>query len=412
VDISDPDTTFAVDFCYHPGYGVNVALYDHYAYVAADQGGGGFYVIDIADPENMCVVDTVWLWISYGVTTEGGYGYIVTNDYLRVLDLSDPAHPAQIASCIPGAFCRNLTVRDGLAYVVGGGLEVFDVSNPYVPVSLGCADLPGISRDIVLWEDYAFIAADAAGVRVFDISDPNAMTEVAFYNTPGKAWGLVVDTTIIYLADSSHFGVYEFLNDFPVIALRPDTLDYGEVPLDSVECREFWVVNSGTDTLVIDSILSDHDAFVWINDPLYIVMPGESLIVAVCYAPPDTLAHEGRITVYSNAGDPWVTCLGRGVLITGTPRPTPLPAEYAFLPAYPNPFNASTNLRFTLPHSARVEMIAYDLLGREAAVIADGQFLAGSHEVSWQCGGCASGVYVVVMRTEAFRASQKRLLMR
>ena len=44
-----------------------------------------------------------------------------------------------------------------------------------------------------------------------------------------------------------------------------------------------------------------------------------------------------------------------------------LPTEFALHPAYPNPFNPSTTLRFDLPEAAQVYLVVYDLLGREVA---------------------------------------------
>jgi hypothetical protein len=60
----------------------------------------------------------------------------------------------------------------------------------------------------------------------------------------------------------------------------------------------------------------------------------------------------------------------------------------------PNPFTATTTIRFGLPASGSVTLRLYDVQGRTVAMPLDGARLeAGSHEVSLQRGSLAGGVY-------------------
>ncbi len=78
---------------------------------------------------------------------------------------------------------------------------------------------------------------------------------------------------------------------------------------------------------------------------------------------------------------------------------------------YPNPFNASTTIRYAVGTGSRstgiggstggqgisfswVRLVVYDLLGREVSVLVDGEIAAGIHEVKFEGGELASGVYV------------------
>jgi hypothetical protein len=505
VDISDPDTTFLVDVVLHPGYGVNVALRGNYAYVAADN-NGGLFTINISNPANMILAGTSWTGETYGIVWAGDHAYAVVQNQLRVLSFPDSVNAVIIGSCDGQAFCRNLTVRDNFAYVVGGGLEIFDISDTTAPVSVSFTPLPGFARDIVLWSNFAYIAADTAGLRVFDISNPSAPVEVGYYNTPGKAWGLTADENIIYLADSSRFGVYEFYGapfirvtspnggeswacqephaitwtssgvwgnvtllinrhypnglwdlieeqapntgsydwmvsgpvaeecrikivsadsisigdtsdaDFAAIRgcldLHPNVLAFGLVPVDSTAFNEFWVVNCGTDTLFVDSMCSDNPVFWDVTDFPAIIAPAESAEVGMAFQPLEGREYVGHFTVYSSAGDSSVLLTGTGWEWGAATSPTALPTEFALLPVYPNPFNASATISFSVPRASQVAIRAYDVLGREAATIADREFGAGWQQVSWSCDFCASGMYVIVMTASGTRCSQKALLMR
>jgi hypothetical protein len=57
---------------------------------------------------------------------------------------------------------------------------------------------------------------------------------------------------------------------------------------------------------------------------------------------------------------------------------------------FPNPFRASTQVRFSLPARSNVKLAVYDVAGRQIASLADGAWDAGSHAVSWS-GATASG---------------------
>lgn len=82
------------------------------------------------------------------------------------------------------------------------------------------------------------------------------------------------------------------------------------------------------------------------------------------------------------------------------PRPLPLNQSSATASTqnYPNPFNPSTTIRFHLNQNKRVRLFIYDVTGQLTRVLADGEFIAGDHTITWngrnQNGvAVASGVY-------------------
>ncbi len=71
-----------------------------------------------------------------------------------------------------------------------------------------------------------------------------------------------------------------------------------------------------------------------------------------------------------------------------------LPAEVMLLGNYPNPFNPETTIRYSLPESAHVRLAAYDLAGREVAVLVDSVQSAGEHSARFDGRDLPSGSYV------------------
>ncbi len=74
------------------------------------------------------------------------------------------------------------------------------------------------------------------------------------------------------------------------------------------------------------------------------------------------------------------------------PRTAPLP-EISNLRAYPNPFNATTLIRFDLAKPIALHISIVNEQGREIATIADRLFSAGQQSLEWNATGVASGNY-------------------
>jgi hypothetical protein len=71
------------------------------------------------------------------------------------------------------------------------------------------------------------------------------------------------------------------------------------------------------------------------------------------------------------------------------------PTGIALDAAYPNPFNPSTLLNFQIERGGHVSMKAFDVLGRQVAVLIDGVRTAGEHSVTFEAGPLPSGRYIV-----------------
>jgi len=82
------------------------------------------------------------------------------------------------------------------------------------------------------------------------------------------------------------------------------------------------------------------------------------------------------------------------------------PQEVTLFGNYPNPFSARTRIAYDLPAAARVRLIVYDVLGREVARLVDEERPAGRHEVTWETGALASGMYFCRLVTEDANGNQ------
>jgi hypothetical protein len=89
-----------------------------------------------------------------------------------------------------------------------------------------------------------------------------------------------------------------------------------------------------------------------------------------------------------------------------------LPKEYALGQNYPNPFNPSTSITYGLPRASHVRLSVYDVLGREAAVLVNGEMDAGYHEVRFDGANLSSGVYLYQLHAGDYVSVKRMLLVR
>jgi len=78
-----------------------------------------------------------------------------------------------------------------------------------------------------------------------------------------------------------------------------------------------------------------------------------------------------------------------------------IPNKSELLGAFPNPFNPSTNIRFRLANSQAVQLVVFDLLGRQVAFKELQKLSSGQHQVSFDASEFASGMYVYQLRLNA-----------
>ncbi len=101
--------------------------------------------------------------------------------------------------------------------------------------------------------------------------------------------------------------------------------------------------------------------------------------------------------------------------VTGvaTPLRTSLPSKVTLLSNYPNPFNSTTRISFTIPKSERVSLTVYDVLGRKVATLMNNeQLTAGTHEKIWNANKLATGIYFYRLQTGSSVFTKKMMYLK
>ncbi len=89
-----------------------------------------------------------------------------------------------------------------------------------------------------------------------------------------------------------------------------------------------------------------------------------------------------------------------------------LPTKYQLFQCYPNPFNPSTQIKYSIIQKSHVSLKVYDILGKEVATIVDEEQEPGEKSISWVASGVASGIYFYQLRAQGFIDTRKMILLK
>ena len=254
VDVSDPTAPTLLTRYEPMGWDRDVALFDGGAYLAANR---LYYVPDIdATPLEAIEISN---WSPSLVEVAGDRAYLVLDERLVLLDITDPVSPTLLGEynlpdrayiqclaavgdyayvvveydgggsddvqletidfLIPtepllmsrvqlGYFATNMAVAGDIAYVVHyawyseyyGLLRTIDVSNPDQPAILGKCCTQGGGYDVAVAGEYAYIANGERGFAVIDVSQPITPVLVGRCDLPGETRRVAVLGDIAYVS--------------------------------------------------------------------------------------------------------------------------------------------------------------------------------------------------------------------
>ena len=86
--------------------------------------------------------------------------------------------------------------------------------------------------------------------------------------------------------------------------------------------------------------------------------------------------------------------------------------EVVLLGNFPNPFNPTTEISFSLPWASHVKLEIFNVMGQKVATLVDGRREAGEHVVQWDGSAVASGVYLYRLQTGDFVDTKKMILLK
>ncbi len=86
--------------------------------------------------------------------------------------------------------------------------------------------------------------------------------------------------------------------------------------------------------------------------------------------------------------------------------------EFRLTEVYPNPFNAQSTIKYSVPSTEFVDISVYDINGQKIHTLVSRQVNSGNHEINWNAGDIPSGVYFIMLSSDNFVQTQRVTLMK
>ena len=92
---------------------------------------------------------------------------------------------------------------------------------------------------------------------------------------------------------------------------------------------------------------------------------------------------------------------------------SPLPGNPKIQKLYPNPFNPSLSISFSIPNDEITRVAIYNTIGEQVEVVRESEMLsAGNYTLFWNAASHPSGMYIVQIQTKSFTDARKALLVK
>ena len=89
-----------------------------------------------------------------------------------------------------------------------------------------------------------------------------------------------------------------------------------------------------------------------------------------------------------------------------------VPLAFGLKQNFPNPFNPSTQINFTVPVTSNVQLKVFDTNGSEVATLVNQSKAAGTYAVEFNASNLASGIYYYTITAGSFSTTKKMILMK
>jgi choice-of-anchor B domain-containing protein len=383
----------------------------------------GFYIVDATNPGTPVEVTKVTgivgfdvkVWDHYVYTCDGGSGGLS-----RIVDISDVNSPI----ILPGTFrsTHNIAISDqGIMYTEYPGLRAYDLGpDPENPDSLWHANSNG--HDSTPGGDrlYDFTGYDQS-VKIWDVSNPASPSVISTIYDPALNYS--------HSGDASADGNYLYVCDELATHPEPDIVVYditnlasptrvGDLGEPSATIHNLYVVGD----LAFIAHYTAGFRTLDLSDPA-------NPTVADTY---DTSAQTGEgydgafgIYPYAPGGLIYVCDQPNGLYIfsvegfngapTGVGSTAPVAARLE--QNFPNPFNPSTTIAYSLDASGPVTLSVFDVTGARVRTLVDASRPSGRHQVEWngtddRGRAVASGVYYCRLDASGGELTRKMVLLK
>jgi len=413
LDVSDPEIPTLLGSATTANNARDIAVSGNYAFLAINV--SGLSVFNISNPAApVYVTRKNTLGSAFGVEIAGGYIFIANGSQgLFVMDISNPEDPSFASSYSLDGFARDICIQGNYAYIADGygGLRIMDISNPLSPTLKGTLTT-GNAWSVDAYGNYAFIADYSSGLVIADISDPANPHVVGTSNESKSAQGVATDGNTAFVADGANGLLVFDVSDPSSPTLKGyyrtnQSAQKAKLSGNNVFVADgedgLYIIEYSQDTAILitsfEAELTSDKKAVRLNWDLATdenlrgvrVLRSredlEGLVEPVCISgilPPHTTTWTDSDIEYGFTYKYSIEVLGEKATYTSYEVAVKIPdAGLSLEQNFPNPFNPSTSIRFSLPSEEWVSLKIYSSSGHLVRKLYQCVLSSGQHKIRW-----------------------------
>lgn len=209
----------------------------------------------------------------------------------------------------------------------------------------------------------------------------------------------------------------------PILTLVQTNLDFGNIDIGGEVVLSFNFSNTGDANMIGTLQIPDpYSLDSTVEPPLrfmnYVLPAGESMELSIAFRPIEEGVFAGFLILSSddpNANSINIPLMGSATPVDNQDIVNPILTELKG--NYPNPFNPTTSLRFSLKERGYVTIDIFNILGQKVKTLVNNELAAGLHNVSWNGlddnkRPVSSGVYFYKMQSGTYSNTRKMILMK
>jgi len=383
------------------GYVVRIATKDNHVFAPAGAWAeGGFYSINVEDPENPVASDFIEVDGTFDIEVKGNYAYLTRYTWLDVVDISDPDNLTVVASYTinaAGLEVFELVISGNHLFIVDwDGFHIYEIldNGELDYVSYFYAGIMYVANGLAVQGDYVYMSCngpsvDAGAIMIVDISDLTNPQETAYYLVNDYLHTIAVKDNYVYTGGRQDFIMVIDVSD----PYNPQTVNYEMIGDDAY----IWSVRVIEQTLFITNGICR--AY---------TIDGDDLDEAGYFAPysyhaMETIKGEGNMLYIADATGISIVEYDFTVQIADNPE------NNSDCYNFPNPFNGHTTITFKNTNGGMVNLTIFNLTSQEVITVIDGVLPPGVYNKEINTKNLKPGIYYYNLTTSQGIQSKKMI---
>lgn len=202
IDVSSPKTPELIGELDTDGSARNLTIRDNHVFLADET--NGLVIIDVSNSMSPRQVGFLQTEI-YDVVLNGDVAWLAAGDSIVGVDISELSEPEFLVQMRDpgGGTSWGIDYAYNFIYLASSsaGLRIWNVLNPETPTEAGYENVPEMAVDVTVQDDYAYVCAYGDGLRIVNVEMPEDPFEEGFWDTHDETMDVAIFGNMAYIAD-------------------------------------------------------------------------------------------------------------------------------------------------------------------------------------------------------------------